>query len=182
MRLPRHSIPVLALAGVAIVLGVWPRTRSSPASPPTTAAGGVKVATIAQTTRTVADQRIEFPRYRNQFTAVLTEIGAGGQTGRYKHLVPSFVYVLDGTLTFEVEGHGTRMFSAGQGFAAGVNVWHNARNRTNRPVRILIIHVGNDQQRVNLSQSDEAARQQLSPFDFVVGPYGPGEREPPASP
>ena len=155
MRLPKYSAHVLALAGVVVVLGVWPRWRSSPVLSSSTAALGVRVATIAQTTRTLADQRIEFPLYRNQFTAVLTEIGAGGQTGRYKHLVPSFVHVLEGTLTFEVEGHATRTFPAGQGFAAGVNVWHNARNRTDAPVKILVIYVGEEKQRLNLLPEDE---------------------------
>jgi len=156
MRLPKYSAHVLALAGLIAVLGVWPRAGSSPVSPLSTVAGGVRAATVAQTTRTLADQGIEFPLYRNQFTAVQAEIGAGGQTGRYKHLVPSFVYVLEGTLTFEVEGHGTRTFSAGQGFAAGINVWHNARNTTDTPVRILVIYVGTDEQRLNLRPEDDA--------------------------
>jgi quercetin dioxygenase-like cupin family protein len=136
MRLPKHSALVLILATLVVALGV-------------------AVATLVQTTQTLADQRIEFPTYRNQFTAVQTEIAAGGQTGRYKHLVPSFVYVLEGTLTFEVEGHGTRTFSAGQGFAAGINVWHNARNTTDALVKILIIYVGTDEQRLNLQPEDD---------------------------
>lgn len=155
MRLPKYSAHVLVLAAVVVVLGVWPRWRSSPVLSSSTAALGVRVATIAQTTRTLADQRIEFPVYRNQFTAVQTEIAAGGQTGRYKHLVPSFVYVLEGTLTFEVEGHATRTFSAGQGFAAGINVWHNARNTTDAPVKMLIIYVGTDEQRLNLQPEND---------------------------
>ena len=69
--------------------------------------------------------------------------------------MPSFVYVLEGTLTFEVEGHATRTFSAGQGFAAGINVWHNARSTTDAPARILIIYVGTDEQRLNLQPEDE---------------------------
>ena len=155
MRLPKYSAHVLALAGVVVVLGVWPRAGSLPVSPLSTTAGGVRAATVAQTTRTLADQGIEFPLYRNQFTAVQTEIAAGGQTGRYKHLVPSFVYVVEGTLTFEIEGHATRTFSAGQGFAAGINVWHNARNTTDTPVKILVIYVGDDKQQLNLLPADE---------------------------
>lgn len=155
MRLPKQSALVLALVGLLVVLGVWPRWRSSPLSSQSAAAVGLRVTTIAQTTRTLADQRIEFPLYRNQFTATLTEIAAGGQTGRYKHLVPSFVHVLEGTLTFEVEGHATRTFPGGHGFAAGINVWHNARNTTDAPVKILIIYVGDDKQPVNLLPGDE---------------------------
>lgn len=166
MRLPKQSAHVLAVVGVVVVLGVWLRARSSPVSPLSTPAGGVRVTTTVQTTRTLADQRIEFSLYRNQFTAAQTEIGAGGQTGRYKHLVPSFVYVLEGTLTFEVEGHGTRTFSAGQGFAAGINVWHNARNRTDAPVKILILYVGPDEQRVNLLPGDDAISPPLVPPDL----------------
>jgi hypothetical protein len=33
------------------------------------------------------------------------------------HSVPLFVYMLEGTLSIEMDGHGTHTFSAGQGFA-----------------------------------------------------------------
>jgi len=169
MRLPKHSAVIMALVGAAVVLGAWPRWRSSSLPPLTTAAGGLTTDTIVQTTRTLTDQRIEFPSYRNQFTAVRMEIRAGGQTGRYKHLVPSFVYVLEGTLTFEVEGHKPRTFSAGQGFAPGIDVWHNAGNRTNAPARILVVYVGTDEQKLNVRAADDAVSPPQSPFDSIVG-------------
>jgi hypothetical protein len=52
MRLPKHSALVLILATLVVALGV-------------------AVATLVQTTQTLADQRIVFPLYRNQFTTIL---------------------------------------------------------------------------------------------------------------
>jgi len=165
MRLPKHSVHVLAFAVVAVVLGGWPRWRSSQAFPASAVTGSVRVTTVARTTRTLANQRIEFPYQRNQFTAVLVEIGAGSQTGPYRHVVPSFVHVLEGIVTFEVEGQGARIFSAGQGVAAGINLWHNARNLTEMPVKILIIYVGTHGQRVNLWPEDDAFNLLPNPFE-----------------
>ena len=58
-------------------------------------------------------QPIRFPQGDNQFTAVVAEVAPGGQVGRHMHPVPLFVYMLEGTLSIEMEGHGTHTFNAG---------------------------------------------------------------------
>ena len=57
-------------------------------------------------------------------------------------MLPLFVYILEGTLTIEMEGHGTHAFSAGQGLAEVTNIWHNGRNLGDKPVRFLIVFAG----------------------------------------
>src|SRR5918994_4474854 len=84
---------------------------------------GLKLTPVLETTTTFTGQPIRFPQGDNQFTAVLAEVAPGGQVGRHMHPVPLFVYMLEGTLSIEMEGHGTHTFSAGQGFAEVVNNW-----------------------------------------------------------
>jgi quercetin dioxygenase-like cupin family protein len=105
------------------------------------AAGQVPVVstTLLQTSSTVIGQPIEFPPLRNQFTVVLAEIAPGGQAGRHQHPFPLAVYVIDGALSVELEGHGAQTFTAGQAFAEAVNHWHNGLNRGSVPARFLIV-------------------------------------------
>jgi quercetin dioxygenase-like cupin family protein len=103
---------------------------------------GLKLTPVLETATTITGQTIRFPQGDNQFTAVLAEVAPGGQVGRHMHPVPLFVYMLEGTLSIEMEGHGTHTFNAGQGFAEVVNNWHNGRNLTDKPVRFLIVFSG----------------------------------------
>jgi quercetin dioxygenase-like cupin family protein len=103
---------------------------------------GLRLTPVLETTTTFSGQPIRFPQGDNQFTAVLAEVAPGGQVGRHMHPMPLFVYMLEGTLAIEMEGHGTHNFSAGQGFAEVTNTWHNGRNLTDKPVRFLIVFAG----------------------------------------
>ena len=87
------------------------------AQPAPTGPMGLKLTPILETATTFTGQPIRFPQGDNQFTAVIADVAPGGQVGRHMHPVPLFVYMLEGTLSIEMEGHGTHTFSAGQGFA-----------------------------------------------------------------
>jgi quercetin dioxygenase-like cupin family protein len=103
---------------------------------------GLKLTPILETMTTFTGQPIRFPQGENQLVAVLAEVAPGGQVGRHMHPVPLFVYMLEGTLTIEMEGHGTHAFQAGQGFAEVVHIWHNGRNLGDKPARFLIVFTG----------------------------------------
>jgi len=80
-------------------------------------------------------------------TGSTVEIEPGGQTGRQQFRVPTFVYVLDGIMTSFYEGGpvgiaGTQYHAAGQSFMDNSNWWHNYANRTDKPVKLLLLHVG----------------------------------------
>jgi quercetin dioxygenase-like cupin family protein len=106
---------------------------------PTTGPVGLTITPILQTSTTFIDQPIRFPQGDNQLVAVLAEVAPGGQVGRHMHPNPLFVYILEGALTIEMEGHGTHTFSAGDGLAEVVNTWHNGRNLGDTPVKFLIV-------------------------------------------
>ena len=77
-------------------------------------------------------------------TGQTVEIEPGGQTGRQRHLVPSYIYVLEGVLTTNSEGGpvgvgGAQYHAAGQSYMDAMGVWHNHSNSGQRPVKYLLL-------------------------------------------
>jgi hypothetical protein len=75
------------------------------------------------------------------------EIEPGGQTGREQFRVPTYVYVLEGILTTDYEAgpvgiKGAQYHAAGQSFMDQGGWWHNHLNRTDKPVKYLMLHLG----------------------------------------
>ncbi len=80
-------------------------------------------------------------------TGQTVEIAPGGQTGRQRHLVPSYIYVLEGVLTTNSEGgpvgvSGAQYHAAGQSYMDAVGVWHNHSNTGQTPVKYLLLLIG----------------------------------------
>lgn len=105
---------------------------------------GLKSTTILQTSTTPAGQPIQFPLFRNQFTANQVEIAPGGQVGRHMHPVPVLVYIFEGELTVEADGQPPRTYKAGQAGVEVMNIWHNGLNRGAVPVKFLVIYAGEE--------------------------------------
>ncbi|MGQ0570688.1 MAG: cupin domain-containing protein [Armatimonadota bacterium] len=118
---------VVALAGAA----VWAQV-------------GFKSTVVLQATTTVIDQPIQYPLFRNQVTASVLEIAPGGETGRHMHPNPTFVYVLEGTLTVDFDGHGQRAYTPGQSYLEAINHWHNGLNRGATPLKLLVVFAGEE--------------------------------------
>ena len=80
----KRMVPLLVLLlGVASIGGAaWAQ------------AAGLKATMILQASTTPGGQPIQFPLFRNQFTASLVEIAPGGQVGRHMHPVPVLVYII----------------------------------------------------------------------------------------
>jgi quercetin dioxygenase-like cupin family protein len=134
---------LIVVATLAFLL-MTPMAVARQATPAPVEPVGLTLTPILETATTITGQPIRFPQGDNQFTAVLAEVAPGGQVGRHMHPVPLFVYVLEGTLSIEMEGHETHTFSAGEGFAEVTNTWHNGRNLTDQPVRFLIVFAGQE--------------------------------------
>ena len=82
-------------------------------------------------------------------TGSTVELAPGGQTGRQEFRVPTYIYVIEGTLITEYEAGPigikvTQYHAAGQSFMdnGGVGWWHNMVNRTGKPVKYLMLHIG----------------------------------------
>jgi len=61
----------------ALLAGILLLTFNTPSAAQT----GITIRQLLQTTTTPTGQPLEFPHFRNQVTAVLTELAPGGQTG-----------------------------------------------------------------------------------------------------
>jgi len=131
----RLSLAACLLFATASALAQTPQT--APTGPV-----GLTLKTIIQTETTMIGQPIRFPQTDGQITAVLAEVAPGGQVGRHLHPVPLFVYILEGTLTIDMEQHGVHTFKAGEGLAEIINSWHNGRNLGDKPCRFLIVFAG----------------------------------------
>jgi hypothetical protein len=75
------------------------------------------------------------------------ELVPGGHTGRQQFRVPTYVYVIEGILTTEYEAgpvgiKGAQYHAAGQSFMDNGGWWHNHFNRSSKPVKYLILHLG----------------------------------------
>jgi len=82
-------------------------------------------------------------------TGATVELEPGGQTGRQEFRVPTYIYVIEGVLTTEYEAgpigiKGTQYHATGQSFMdnGGVGWWHNLANRSDKPVKYLMLHLG----------------------------------------
>src|SRR5215467_1491866 len=76
---------------------------------------------------------------------VVTE--PGGQTGREQFRVPTYVYVIQGILTTDYEAgpvgiKGAQYHAAGQSFMDQGGWWHNHMNKSDKPVKYLMLHLG----------------------------------------
>jgi quercetin dioxygenase-like cupin family protein len=83
---------------------------------------------LLQTSTTVDGAALKYPAGTPKFTAVLSTLEPGGTTPRHLHPVPTFIYVVQGTLAVDVDGAGTREVTAGDAFMEVVDKWHRNRN------------------------------------------------------
>jgi len=79
-------------------------------------------------------------------TGQVVEIEPGGQTGRQRHLVPTYIYVLEGTLVTNSESGpvgvaGAQYHAAGQSYMDAPGVWHNHSNTGQTPVKYLLLFI-----------------------------------------
>ena len=75
-------------------------------------------------------------------TSIRLEFGPGGDVGWHKHLAPSHIYVIEGTLTIEASDGRQQSFEEGTGFMPIMNIWHNARNLGPGPLTALLVISG----------------------------------------
>jgi quercetin dioxygenase-like cupin family protein len=77
-------------------------------------------------------------------TGQVVTIAPGGQTGRQRHTVPSYIYVLDGDLVTNSFGgpvgvNGVQYHTMGQSYMDAPGVWHNHTNTGSAPVKYLLL-------------------------------------------
>ena len=105
---------------------------------------GVTITPVLETTTAEGGAPLAYPAGPPQITSVLVEIAPGGATGRHKHPVPTFVYVLEGTVAIEPEGGERREYTTGGAFLEPAGQWHNGLNPGGTPTTLLVVFVGEE--------------------------------------
>jgi quercetin dioxygenase-like cupin family protein len=100
---------------------------------------------VMKGSRTIAGQSIEYPKTdKAEIASVKIEIQPGKESGRHMHPFPTYVHVLEGTLTVEFEDGSRQSFNADSGFLEAVNTWHNVKNLEEAPLRFLAVMAGEE--------------------------------------
>jgi quercetin dioxygenase-like cupin family protein len=126
------SKPIITALGVVLI-----------ASPAAWAQQGVNSTPVLKSTVTVTGQPIEYPRTdKPEVVSVLLELAPGGEIGRHMHPIGGHVYMLEGTITLEVENGLKKAYRAGEAFIEPREQWHNARNTGDTPAKLLVVTYG----------------------------------------
>lgn len=118
-----------------------PSTSSSPAA----AEGGKPTSSsvLDKQARTVLDQLVQYPiGSQAEISSAVLTFAPGASTGLHRHDTPLYVYVLEGTITVTYDGGVVKEYSAGSAILEAVGTAHNGENRTDSPVRLLVVNIG----------------------------------------
>ena len=66
----------------------------------------------------------------------------GDGNGAHKHGVPTYGYILSGSVAVDYADHGRHVYKAGTAFMEAMGVWHNGVNEADVPCRILVVFIG----------------------------------------
>jgi quercetin dioxygenase-like cupin family protein len=99
----------------------------------------VKATTLLKTTTTITGQKLEYPGNNPQVTATVVEIPPGVDVGWHEHPNIRYVYVIDGTLTIELENGTRREFPTGTIFVEAFGTRHHGMNTGSTPAKVLFI-------------------------------------------
>ena len=102
----------------------------------------VKVTPLLKTSTSWDGKPLVYPQGPAEVTALIVEVAAGGQTGWHEHSVPSFAYILEGTLEVTQGNGATRVLHAGDTLSEVVQTLHNGRALGDKPVKLFVLYTG----------------------------------------
>jgi quercetin dioxygenase-like cupin family protein len=102
------------------------------------------VETLLKTDTTLIGQSIEYPITDHpEVTILKITLPPGANTGWHKHIVPLFAYVVEGTLSVEVDDGRIVEFSANSAIAESFDTYHIGRNNcTDTNVVLIAFYMG----------------------------------------
>jgi len=104
---------------------------------------GVVLEPVLKTDTTSIGQKIVYPNFQSdEVSIVKVIIPSGKSTGWHKHNFPVFAYVLQGTLTVEIENRKSLQFSQNSSFSEVINTLHNGVNNGKEDVILIAFFMG----------------------------------------
>ncbi len=142
-----RTFSVVVAFGILTLAGCSSTTASSSQSSTTSTAvaNGKPQSSVVldKQAQTVLDQLLQYPNgSQAQVSSAILTIAPGVSTGLHKHDAPMYAYILEGTLTVTYEGGIVKEFSAGSAILEAVDTPHNGENKTDKPVKILVVNMG----------------------------------------
>ncbi|HJV01162.1 MAG TPA: cupin domain-containing protein [Burkholderiaceae bacterium] len=110
----------------------------------------VKVTPLLKTTTSWDAKPITYPAGAAEVTALIVEIAAGGQTGWHEHQVPSFAYVMEGTLEVTRATGETKVLHVGDMLPEVVDTLHNGRALDGKAVKLLVLYTGSSEKKLTV--------------------------------
>ncbi|MBA5606689.1 cupin domain-containing protein [Duganella sp. FT3S] len=110
----------------------------------------VKVTPLLKTSTSWDAKPIAYPAGAAEVTALIVEIAAGGQTGWHEHQVPSFAYVMEGTLEVTRATGETKVLHVGDMLPEVVDTLHNGRALDGKAVKLLVLYTGSSEKKLTV--------------------------------
>lgn len=85
---------------------------------------------------------------------LIIEFAPGAQTGWHEHPVPSFAYILEGSLEVTLTTGEKKQLHAGDSAAEVVNTLHNGRALDGKSVKLLVMYTGTVDKMLTLNRPD----------------------------
>ena len=137
-------IVIIALGAIGMSCSSSTSSSTVSSSAPSPAPGKPEVSTVLdKQAQTVLDQLLTYPvGSQAQVSSAVLTFAPGVSTGLHKHEAPLYVYVLEGTITVTYEGGIVKNYSEGSAILEAVGTAHNGENRTDKPVKLLVVNIG----------------------------------------
>ena len=115
----------------------------------------VKVTQLLKTTSGWDGKQIIYPEGQAEMTALLIEIAPGESTGWHEHPVPSFAFVLDGTLEITLADGRLKRMQPGEALSEVTDTMHMGRALSKTPVKIVVFYAGSVGKALTVNQTNE---------------------------
>lgn len=102
----------------------------------------VKVTSLLKTTSGWDGKQIVYPEGQAEMTALLVEIAPGESTGWHQHPVPSFGFLLEGTLEITLMDGRIKRMEQGEALSEVTDTMHIGRAVSKTPVKIVVFYAG----------------------------------------
>ena len=102
----------------------------------------VKVISLLKTTSGWDGKQIVYPEGQAEMTALLVEIAPGESTGWHQHPVPSFGFLLEGTLEITLMDGRIKRMEQGEALSEVTDTMHIGRAVSKTPVKIVVFYAG----------------------------------------
>ena len=116
----------------------------------------VKVTSLLKTTSGWDGKQIVYPEGQAEMTALLVEIAPGESTGWHQHPVPSFGFLLEGTLEITLMDGRVKRMEPGEALSEVTDTMHIGRVLSKTPVKIVVFYAGAIGKALTINQPNSA--------------------------